>query len=232
MDQTNPLAELTHKRRLSALGTGGSHPGPGRFRGAGRAPDPLRTHLSHRDPRRSEHRADQLAWPPMRGSTTFGFLETPYRTVEDGKVSNEDIEVPLGNRRRRIVRRIAQANAADRRHRSSSITRELVVVERASRGEFPIIDRRKTSDFMDVSPKQMVSVAASLIPFLEHDDANRALMGSNMQRQAVPTAAYRGAARGHRYGGGRSPGFGCHGDRQAGVEWWSRRRSEAHRRCG
>jgi DNA-directed RNA polymerase subunit beta len=110
----------------------------------------------------------------------YGFLETPYRRVEDGKVTDRD-RLPVGHRGRRVRHRAGQRRARQGRHASRD---ELVSAR--DKGESMLVSAGAQSQYMDVAPTQIVSVAASLIPFLEHDDANRALMGSNMQRQAVP----------------------------------------------
>ena len=177
MDQVNPLAELTHKRRLSALGPGGLS----RERAGFEVRD---IHPSHYG------RVCPIETPEgpniglIASLTTYaqindlGFLETPYRKVEDGRVTRKidylsaDIEEN---------KKIAQANVP---FDNAGYYQEKDVSCRF-KGNFPKL-RPKEVEYMDVSPKQLVSVAASMIPFLEHDDANRALMGSNMQRQAVP----------------------------------------------
>ena len=177
MDQTNPLAEMTHKRRLSALGPGGLT----RERAGFEVRD---VHYSHYG------RMCPIETPegPNIGLITsltthsrindLGFIETPYRKVKKGKVSN-DIEWLSANDEENV--RIAQANAP--LDDKGNFRNEYVLCR--ERGDFPLL-RPDVIDYMDVTPAQMVSVAAALIPFLEHDDANRALMGSNMQRQAVP----------------------------------------------
>jgi len=177
MDQTNPLAEMTHKRRLSALGPGGLT----RERAGFEVRD---VHYSHYG------RMCPIETPegPNIGLITsltcysrineLGFIETPYRVVKKGKVTSE-IEWLSANEEEEA--RIAQANAPllD----DGSFKNEFVLCR--ERGDFPLL-RPENIEYMDVAPDQLVSVAAALIPFLEHDDANRALMGSNMQRQAVP----------------------------------------------
>jgi len=177
MDQTNPLAELTHKRRLSALGPGGLT----RERAGFEVRD---VHYSHYG------RMCPIETPegPNIGLITsltcysrineLGFVETPYRKVSKGKVTNT-IEWLSANEEEEA--RIAQANAP--LEGDGSFRNEFVLCR--ERGDFPLL-RPDDIDYMDVAPDQLVSVAAALIPFLEHDDANRALMGSNMQRQAVP----------------------------------------------
>ena len=177
MDQTNPLAELTHKRRLSALGPGGL--------------TRERAGFEVRDVHYSQYgRMCPIETPegPNIGLITslacyaqvndLGFVETPYRVVKNGKVT-ADIEWLDANREEDVV--IAQANA--RLNEDSTFVDELVLCRQ--RGDVPLVSPERI-DYMDVAPEQLVSIAAALIPFLEHDDANRALMGSNMQRQAVP----------------------------------------------
>jgi DNA-directed RNA polymerase subunit beta len=177
MDQTNPLAELTHKRRLSALGPGGLT----RERAGFEVRDVHFTHYGRMCPIETPEGPNiglisSLA--TYARINDYGFLETPYRVVENGRVS-EKIEYLSADEDAECI--IAQANAPlDDKHRFERDT----VLSRL-RGDFPVVPPSRVQ-FMDVSPKQLVSAAASLIPFLEHDDANRALMGCNMQRQAVP----------------------------------------------
>jgi len=149
-----------------------------RLRSAGRACHPLRPGLPDRDPGRPEHRPDQLIGG-LRAHQFYGFLETPYRPVEDGCVTDR-IDYLSAIEEGQYV--IAQANAA--LDPDGRLSDELVSCRHLNEFTLATPDRVQ---YMDVSPKQIVSVAAALIPFLEHDDANRALMGSNMQRQAVPT---------------------------------------------
>ena len=189
MDQTNPLAGLTHKRRLSALGPGGLSRERAGLRGPRRAPEPLRPHVPDRDAGRPEHRPHRL---PRRASARinrFGFIETPYRKVEKGRVTDEIAYLAADDEDEYVI---AQANA--RVDEQGNFLEERVLV-RSGRGEIDYVAPGEVH-YMDVSPKQLVSVATALIPFLEHDDANRALMGANMQRQAVPllraTAPYIG----------------------------------------
>ena len=178
MDQNNPLSEVTHKRRVSALGPGGLT----RERAGFEVRDVHPTHYGRVCPIETPEGPNiglinSLA--AYARTNQYGFLETPYRRVVDGKVT-DDIEYLSAIDEAQYV--IAQASAP--LTEDSRYAEELVDVRHQN--EF-----QKTAaenvDYMDVSPKQVVSVAASLIPFLEHDDANRALMGSNMQRQAVPT---------------------------------------------
>jgi len=177
MDQINPLAELTHKRRLSALGPGGLS----RDRAGFEVRDVHPSHYGRICPVETPEGPNIgliASLATFARINDFGFLETPYRKVEHGKVSSH-IDYLTADREESFV--IAQANSpiSDKAHFAT----DRVVC----RGKGDFIDVEPSYvDYMDVSPKQLVSVAASLIPFLEHDDANRALMGSNMQRQAVP----------------------------------------------
>src|SRR6202162_5331101 len=177
MDQTNPLAELTHKRRLSALGPGGLS----RDRAGFEVRDVHPSHYGRICPIETPEGPNICliaSLATFARINEFGFLETPYRKVENGKVT-EKIEFLTADREEQFI--VAQANSV--MDEKGHFTTDRVVCRQ--RGEF--IDVEPTAvHFMDVSPKQLVSIAASLIPFLEHDDANRALMGSNMQRQAVP----------------------------------------------
>ncbi|UCC78556.1 MAG: DNA-directed RNA polymerase subunit beta [Candidatus Zixiibacteriota bacterium] len=177
MDQTNPLAELTHKRRLSALGPGGLT----RERAGFKVRDVHHTHYGRICPIETPEGPNiglisSLA--TYARINKYGFIETPYRVVKNGKVSDE-IKYLTADEEDRYV--VAQANAP----LTDKNRFELDTVKARYRGEFLVVKPEEVN-YMDVSPKQLVSVAASLIPFLEHDDANRALMGSNMQRQAVP----------------------------------------------
>jgi DNA-directed RNA polymerase subunit beta len=177
MDQTNPLSEITHKRRLSALGPGGLT----RERAGFEVRDVHPTHYGRICPIETPEGPNiglinSLA--TFARVNKYGFVETPYRKVKDGRVSDEVHYLSAMEEGRYTV---AQANQTmDAKGR---FTEDLVVCRHA--GENVMTPRDKV-DYMDVSPKQLVSVAAALIPFLENDDANRALMGSNMQRQAVP----------------------------------------------
>src|SRR6266705_3014833 len=177
MDQTNPLSEITHKRRLSALGPGGLT----RERAGFEVRDVHPTHYGRICPIETPEGPNiglinSLA--TFARVNKYGFVETPYRKVKDGRVTDEVVYLSAMEEGRYHV---AQANVAlDAKGR---FTDDLVVVRHA--GDVQLIPPDKV-DFMDVSPKQLVSVAAALIPCLENDDANRALMGSNMQRQAVP----------------------------------------------
>ncbi len=177
MDQTNPLSEITHKRRLSALGPGGLT----RERAGFEVRDVHPTHYGRICPIETPEGPNiglinSLA--TFARVNKYGFVETPYRKVKDGRVTDEVIYLSAMEEARYTV---AQANAViDPKGR---FTEDLIVCRHA--GDVQMVPAGKV-DFMDVSPKQLVSVAAALIPFLENDDANRALMGSNMQRQAVP----------------------------------------------
>jgi DNA-directed RNA polymerase subunit beta len=177
MDQTNPLSEITHKRRLSALGPGGLT----RERAGFEVRDVHPTHYGRICPIETPEGPNiglinSLA--TYARVNKYGFVETPYRKVKDGRVT-EEVQYLSAMEEGRYT--VAQANAPiDNRGR---FTEDLIVCRHA--GDVQLVPTAKV-DFMDVSPKQLVSVAAALIPFLENDDANRALMGSNMQRQAVP----------------------------------------------
>ena len=177
MDQTNPLAEITHKRRVSALGPGGLT----RERAGFEVRDVHPTHYGRICPIETPEGPNiglinSLA--TYAQINRYGFIETPYRKVVDGKVTNEYRYISAMEEGRYTI---AQANA--QLDDDSKFVGELIPIRRA--GEIGLA-RPTDIEYMDVSPKQLVSVAAALIPFLENDDANRALMGSNMQRQAVP----------------------------------------------
>jgi DNA-directed RNA polymerase subunit beta len=177
LDQINPLAEITHKRRLSALGPGGLS----RERAGFEVRDVHYTHYG---------RLCTIETPegPNIGLisslcvhakiNSMGFIETPYRKVEDGKIEEG---ITYLSAEEEDGKTIAQANAEV----DAKGNFKTALVKSRKEGDFPLVDPGKL-DYMDVAPNQIVSIAASLIPFLEHDDANRALMGSNMQRQAVP----------------------------------------------
>jgi len=177
MDQTNPLSEITHKRRLSALGPGGLT----RERAGFEVRDVHPTHYGRICPIETPEGPNiglinSLA--TFARVNKYGFIESPYRRVRDGKVTGE---VAYLSAMEEAKYHVAQANAAV--DKDGKLTEDLVLCRHA--GDVMLVPREKV-DAMDVSPKQLVSVAAALIPFLENDDANRALMGSNMQRQAVP----------------------------------------------
>ena len=178
MDQTNPLAGLTHKRRLSALGPGGLS----RDRAGMDVRDVHHSHYGRMCPIETPEGPNI----GLIGSLSsygrinpFGFVETPYRKVKDGRVSDEVQYLTADEEDDQVI---AQANAP--LGEDGTFTEPRVLV-RAKHGDAEFVPAEDV-DFMDVSPRQMVSVATAMIPFLEHDDANRALMGSNMQRQAVP----------------------------------------------
>lgn len=177
MDQNNPLSEVTHKRRVSALGPGGLS----RERAGFEVRDVHATHYGRLCPVETPEGPNiglinSLA--VYARCNTYGFLETPARKVIDGRVTNEIIYLSAIEEGDNII---AQASA--KLDAKGNLVDELISCRHQN--EFTFTTRDKVQ-FMDVSPKQIVSIAASLIPFLEHDDANRALMGSNMQRQAVP----------------------------------------------
>jgi DNA-directed RNA polymerase subunit beta len=178
MDQTNPLAGLTHKRRLSALGPGGLS----RERAGFEVRDVHPSHYGRMCPIETPEGPNIGLIGSLSSygrMNDFGFVETPYRKVSSGKVTDEIVYLTADEEDRHVI---AQANAElDRNGRFVS---DRVLVRRKG-GEVDYVPSDEV-DFMDVSPKQTVSVAAAMIPFLEHDDANRALMGANMQRQAVP----------------------------------------------
>ena len=179
MDQTNPLAEITHKRRMSALGPGGLS----RERAGFEVRDVHYTHYG---------RLCTIETPegPNIGLISslcvhakvngMGFIETPYRKISSGEITEENVIYLTAEEE--DTHYIAQANASID-HKSGKIVSDKVKAR--FEGDFPVVEPTQLT-YMDVAPNQIVSVAASLIPFLEHDDANRALMGSNMQRQAVP----------------------------------------------
>ena len=178
MDQNNPLSEVTHKRRISALGPGGLT----RERAGFEVRDVHPTHYGRVCPIETPEGPNiglinSLA--VYARTNNFGFLETPYRKVSGGKATEEIVYLSAIEEGNYVI---AQANAA--LDDQGNLSDELVSVR--NHNEFTMASPDRV-EFMDVSPKQIVSVAAALIPFLEHDDANRALMGSNMQRQAVPT---------------------------------------------
>ena len=177
MDQINPLAELTHKRRLSALGPGGLS----RDRAGFEVRDVHPSHYGRICPVETPEGPNIgliASLATFARVNDFGFIETPYRRVEKGRVTGH-IDYLTADREEAFI--VAQANAPidDR----GNFTTDRVTCR--CKGDFIDVEPARV-DYMDVSPKQLVSVAAGLIPFLEHDDANRALMGSNMQRQAVP----------------------------------------------
>ncbi|MGN6332427.1 MAG: DNA-directed RNA polymerase subunit beta [Motilibacteraceae bacterium] len=178
MDQTNPLAGLTHKRRLSALGPGGLS----RERAGMEVRDVHPSHYGRMCPIETPEGPNIGLIGSLSSFArinAFGFVETPYRRVVDGKVSDQIDYLTADEEDQHTI---AQANAPLTEDNAFAEARVLV---RRKGGEVEFIPAAEV-DYMDVSPRQMVSVATAMIPFLEHDDANRALMGSNMQRQAVP----------------------------------------------
>ena len=177
MDQTNPLAELTHKRRMSALGPGGLT----RERAGFEVRDVHYTHYGRLCPIETPEGPNigLISSLCVHGVVNkFGFIETPYRVVRKGKVSKRIKYLSAEDEDRYII---AQANAPI--DDKGNFENEFVRCRQG--GDFPLV-RPENIQYMDITPNQIISPAASLIPFLEHDDANRALMGSNMQRQAVP----------------------------------------------
>ena len=177
MDQTNPLSEVTHKRRLSALGPGGLT----RERAGFEVRDVHPTHYGRICPIETPEGPNIgliSSLSTFARVNEYGFIETPYRKVVDGYVSDE-VEFHTAVMEDKYI--IAQANA--KLDNKNKFVEEIISARQG--GDFILAPFDKI-DYMDVSPKQLISVAASLIPFLENDDANRALMGSNMQRQAVP----------------------------------------------
>ncbi|WP_035586566.1 DNA-directed RNA polymerase subunit beta [Hippea jasoniae] len=177
LDQTNILSEISHKRRLSALGSGGLT----RERAGFEVRDVHPTHYGRICPIETPEGANIGLISSLAIYATIndlGFIETPYRIVENGKVTDKVVYLPVSKEKDHVI---AQASAP--LNEDGTFKNEFVAARK--NGEFVVV-RNKDIDLMDVSPNQIVSVAAGLIPFLEHDDANRALMGSNMQRQAVP----------------------------------------------
>jgi len=180
MDQTNPLAEMTHKRRMSALGPGGLS----RERAGFEVRDVHFTHYGRLCPIETPEGPNIGLISSLcvyAKINELGFIETPYRKVHEGKVDLTDEGVLFLSAEEEEQKMIAQANAELEDSGDFKDTR----VKARFEGDFPISEKNKV-DLMDVAPNQIASIAASLIPFLEHDDANRALMGSNMMRQAVP----------------------------------------------
>ena len=178
MDQPNPLAGLTHRRRLSALGPGGLS----RERAGFEVRDVHSSHYGRMCPIETPEGPNIGLMGSLASYARvnqFGFIETPYRKVESGRVT-DTVDYLTATEEERFV--IAQANAP---LKEDGVFKNNRVLVRRAGGEVDSVPPKEV-DYMDVSPKQIVSVSTSLIPFLEHDDANRALMGSNMQRQAVP----------------------------------------------
>ena len=177
MDQTNPLSELTHKRRISALGPGGLS----RERAGFEVRDIHYTHYGRLCPVESPEGPNIgliSALSSFAIIDEYGFIETPYRKVVDGVVTDEVIYMPADEEDKYII-----AQASEPLDENNRFVKDRIRVR--IREEITLADRDKVN-FVDVSPKQLVSVAAAMIPFLEHDDVKRSLMGSNMQRQAVP----------------------------------------------
>jgi DNA-directed RNA polymerase subunit beta len=177
MDQTNPLSELTHKRRLSALGPGGLT----RERAGFEVRDVHHTHYGRLCPVETPEGPNIgliASLATYARINKYGFIETPYRKFKDGKFTGEIVFLAADEEDRHVI-----AQASEELDRNGRFANAMITARH--RDDYPVVPAEKV-DYMDVSPKQLVSVAASLIPFLEHDDANRALMGSNMQRQAVP----------------------------------------------
>jgi DNA-directed RNA polymerase subunit beta len=178
MDQTNPLAEITHKRRLSALGPGGLS----RERAGFEVRDVHYTHYGRLCPIETPE-GPNIGLISSLGVyakvNNLGFIETPYRKVEDGKINlKETIYLSAEEEENKLI---AQANINF--DKSGKILDEKIIAR--DQADFPVVEPKQIN-FTDVAPNQIASISASLIPFLEHDDANRALMGSNMMRQAVP----------------------------------------------
>ena len=178
MDQTNPLAEITHKRRLSALGPGGLS----RERAGFEVRDVHYTHYGRLCPIETPE-GPNIGLISSLGVfakvNNLGFIETPYYKVEDGVVDMSESKYLSAEEEEGKL--FAQANIA--KDKTGKIVPEKLIAR--SEADYPVVDRKEV-DFTDVAPNQIASISASLIPFLEHDDANRALMGSNMMRQAVP----------------------------------------------
>jgi DNA-directed RNA polymerase subunit beta len=177
MQQTNPLDELTHKRRLSALGPGGLS----RDRAGFEVRDVHYTHYGRICPIETPEGPNIgliSSLSTYARVNKFGFLETPYRRVRDGRVTDEIVYLDAGEEDRYVIAQANEKLEDDGRYVNP-------LVKARHRDDYPMVMPEEVH-FMDVSPRQLVSAAAALIPFLEHDDANRALMGSNMQRQAVP----------------------------------------------
>jgi DNA-directed RNA polymerase subunit beta len=177
MDQTNPLAELTHKRRLSALGQGGLS----KERAGFEVRDVHSTHYGRICPIETPEGPNIgliVSLSTYARVNQYGFIETPYRRVRNGRVTNEIVYLSADKEEE-----FAIAQPSEPVDEKGNLLRSRILCRKGR--EFPILEKEDV-DFVDVSPKQLISISTSLIPFLEHDDANRALMGSNMQRQAVP----------------------------------------------
>ena len=196
MDQNNPLSGLTHKRRLSALGPGGLS----RERAGIEVRDVHPSHYGRMCPIETPEGPNIGligALATFARINPFGFIETPYRKVENGVVTDQIDYLTADEEDRHVV---AQAKSPRQRGRPLRRRPRPGPSSRAARSSRA--DAAEV-DYMDVSPRQMVSVGTSLIPFLEHDDANRALMGANMQRQAVPLLRSEAPYRRHRHGAAR-----------------------------
>ena len=179
MDQTNPLAEITHKRRLSALGPGGLS----RERAGFEVRDVHYTHYGRLCPIETPEGPNIgliSSLSVFAKVNNLGFIETPYRKVEEGKVDHKKDPIYLSAEEEE-GKKIAQSNLP--LEENGAFVNDRVIAR--EEGDFPVVTPADV-DYMDVAPNQIASISASLIPFLEHDDANRALMGSNMMRQAVP----------------------------------------------
>ena len=214
MDQINPLAELTHKRRLSALGPGGLS----RERAGFEVRDVHATHYGRICPIETPEGPNiglMASLSTYARINDYGFLETPYKKVESGRVTG-DIEMLSAYDEDNYI--VAQANAPLDKH--GRFVRRSVMCRH--RGDYPQSPPEHV-DYMDVSTKQLVSVAAALIPFLEHDDANRALMGSNMQRQAGTAFTYRFAAGGDGVWSTRQRVTRVRSCVRNAMGWWSMR---------
>ncbi|MBI3288076.1 MAG: DNA-directed RNA polymerase subunit beta, partial [Elusimicrobia bacterium] len=176
MDQINPLSEITHKRRLSALGPGGLN----RKRAGFEVRDVHYTHYGRICPIETPEGPNIgliTSLASYAKINEFGLIESPYRKVSKGKLTG-DVEYLNADAESGMI--VAQANTPLEKEKIATDA-----VSSRSRGDFPVVDPARV-DYMDISPMQVISVSAALVPFLEHDDANRALMGANMQRQAVP----------------------------------------------
>ncbi len=223
MDQNNPLSEVTHKRRVSALGPGGLT----RERAGFEVRDVHPTHYGRVCPIETPEGPNIgliNSLSVYARTNQYGFLETPYRKV-DGRQGHRADRLPVGDRGRPVRHRAGECHAR-REGRLHRRARLLPSPERVH-----ALQRPTGSQYMDVSPKQIVSVAASLIPFLEHDDANRALMGSNMQRQAVPTLRSETPRRRHGHGTRGGHRFRRHRHRASAAAYGRFRRRLAHRRA-
>jgi len=180
MDQTNPLSEMTHKRRMSALGPGGLS----RERAGFEVRDVHYTHYGRLCPIETPEGPNIGLISSLcvyAKINSLGFIETPYRKVTSGHIDSSDEGVVYLSAEEEESKMIAQANAAVNENGEFTDIR----IKSRYNGDFPFSEKA-TVELIDVAPNQIASIAASLIPFLEHDDANRALMGSNMMRQAVP----------------------------------------------